>query len=155
MGKGDADERAGEARVVRALELALLLVSTDRSMKPRLGFAPQPIFRYFTRNDYWTLFAIARENGCTVEEVRAEQGSSGGDRTAAEMRREAAYRLINHLNALSPPVAEVIRARATGVSWRKIGRILKGRVFTSVMDDFREGCRRLACTAEPEIRELV
>lgn len=138
-------DRTLEQRVLRALRRAWLLVATDDEQHPHLGYASSPTFRHFTQTDYWVLFALARELGCTIEEVRSSQdrGRSSVDRMILRQKREAAYRLIEELGRLTPSVARVVEARARNVGWREVVKFDGGRAFFSAVQDLRDGCRLL------------
>lgn len=152
MSGGSTEEKL----VLRALRAAWVLIATDPEPRPRLGFAQPKMFSSYQVHDYWTLFALAREMGVTVSEVKDElsSGFSSCDRLVLTMRREAAYRLVEVLSALPRPVVEVVQAKARGDGWRKINKLLPGRAFFSVMDDLKAGIKHLVKSCGPEVREL-
>lgn len=139
--------------VLGSLRAASVLAATDPDHLPRLGF-PRASSGFGDRetSSYWVLVGMARELGCTLDELRAEQSPSGQvARIEVAAAREAAYFLLGEAVRLPPQQRDVVVARARGRSWRAILRALPGRAHFSVVEDFRAGCRRLASVAHREV----
>ncbi len=101
-----------------------------------LGFAQINYGRLFVR-DRWTLFAIARELDCTIDDLLSPPETREGPRwseliSASEAVLETVRTLPGHLRTL------VLR-RGEGFSWRRIQQEFPGRTTFSMKDDHGSG----------------
>jgi hypothetical protein len=106
-----------------------------------LGFAAVNYGNLFVR-DRWTLFAIARELDCKIEDILSPPETRNGPRwseliTASEAILETVRSLPAHLKTL-------VVMRGEGVSWRKIQQEFPGRTTFSMREDHATGLRRVA-----------
>lgn len=138
-----------------ALRTAILIINTESTRRPSadagLGYAQINYGRLFIR-DRWTLFAIARELCCTVEDLIAPPEIRRGPRWADLV--SSAESLLAELQNLSEHVRVVLALRACGTSWKSVLSHLPGRVLFSLVEDADSGLRTLGARRQTEISLL-
>jgi hypothetical protein len=129
-------------------------IEKTRTYTRKLGFAHLDYGRLFIR-DKWTLFAIARELGCTVEDLLEPPQPAPESRVAWSEIAEASESLMAIARGLPPMMREVTLLRATGLGWRKIGKALPGRASFSLAQDYADGIALVWRRGERECRLLA
>jgi hypothetical protein len=139
-----------------ALLRAFVVETMERKRRAssKLGFAQLDYGRLFIR-DQWTLFAIARELGCTVEELIAPIEPQRESRVAWSEIVDASESLMASVRSLRDPIKQVILLKASGMSMRKIAVALPGRASFSLAEDLEEGARKTWILASHEVRFLA
>jgi hypothetical protein len=140
----------------RALLRAFVVESMERKRRAtsKLGFAQLDYGRLFVR-DRWTLFAIARELGCSVEDLLEPPQPANDHRIVWGDIVSASESLMSAARSLRDPIRQVVLLRACGLGWRKIGIALPGRTPFSLADDYEEGIRKIWILASHECRTLA
>jgi len=140
----------------KALLRAFIVEQIERRRRPsgKLGFAQLDYGRLFVR-DRWTLFAIARELGCTIEELIEPPVPASESRVVWGDLVEASDVVMGAARSLREPIRQVTLLRAAGLGWRKIQRALPGRASFSLAEDYVLGIERVAILAGRECRLLA
>lgn len=140
----------------RGLLRAFIVESLERKRRhtAKLGFAQLDYGRLFVR-DRWTLFAIARELGCSVEELMEPPQQSQESRVVWSQIIDASESLMSAARSLREPIRQIILLRASGMGLRKIGIALPGRAPFSLAEDFEEGIRKIWILVSHECRLLA
>lgn len=123
----------------------------------RLGMTAPSYARSLTRSAEF-LWAIALEMRQFVERVVQDNEASAPDvglRIEREHSEEAAVALHEIVRRLSTPVREVTVMRAEGRGWREVVRMLPGRAFFSLVDDYRSGLRDVWAEGSDLVRRLT
>ena len=102
-----------------------------------LGFAQVNYGNLFVR-DKWTLFAIARELDCTIEDILEPKDSARVGPRWNELI-SASERILDTVRSLPAHARHLVMARGIGHSWRRIQRDNPGRIFFSLRDDYQQG----------------
>lgn len=133
------------SELLNTVRRALLLSATDPEAAPNLDYpSTSSGFQELNSMSYWTLVGMSRELGCTIDELRAEQqGGSLMRRAELQMLRDAAEEVMLTILRLPQPQREVLLLRIHGRSWKQIVKLTPGRVYFSILDDFKTACRRL------------
>lgn len=141
-----------------ALVRALLIEQNEsrRTASARLGFTQLNYGRLFIR-DYWTLFAIAVELGCTIEELASppERQITNGSSVRFADLESAATRILDEVRQLPAPQREVLLLRASGLSLRQITTSLKGRSYHGIAEDLADGVVTIFRRCESEVKILA
>jgi len=122
-----------------AVRRSFLLEKKDsrRKTPPGIGFSQVNYGNLFVR-DYWTLFAIARELECSVEDLLSkDEGKTSGPRWSELI--QASEDILEIVRALPFPLRYLVLLRAEGKTWRKIQRDNPGRLMFSMKEDFVRG----------------
>jgi hypothetical protein len=105
-----------------------------------LGFAQINYGRLFVR-DYWTLFAIARELDCSIDDLTETKESPRTGPRWSELI-SASEEILETVRTLPVIVRDVVTMRCAGFSWRRIQQRFPHRVSFSLRDDHTDGlCR--------------
>jgi hypothetical protein len=138
------------------LRAAIVAVTADGASLPNLDFARFDWARHFQR-DYWTMFGIARELDCSIDDLLRDEGRGFGqiERLERDMEIDAAHTIMERLRDLLPPVRAILLERARRRTWRQILKTRPERPPWSVMDDYRHGMRHLWHHAGPEMNLMV
>jgi len=107
-----------------------------RKIPPGLGFAQINYGRLFVR-DKWTLFAIARELDCTIEDILDTPETRTGPKWSELIT--ASEHIMETVRALPGPLKTFVMMRAEGISWRRIQQDFRGRTTFSMKDDHALG----------------
>lgn len=108
-----------------------------RKTPPGLGFS-QVNYGNLFRRDKWTLFAIARELDCTIEElICPDDGKTSGPKWSELI--QASEDILEIVRALPFSLRHLVLLRAEGKTWRKIQRDNPGRLMFSMREDFDRG----------------
>lgn len=144
------------AITAQALLRAFIVETMERKRRvsSKLGFAQLDYGRLFIR-DQWTLFAIARELGCTVEDLLEPPQPVSESRVVWSEIVTASESLMSAARSLRDPIKQVVLLHASGMSMRKIGRALPGRAPFSIAEDLAEGVRKIWILASHECRYIA
>ncbi len=105
-----------------------------RKAPPGLGFSQVNYGNLFHR-DKWTLFSIAVELGCSVEDLLSpEDKKTLGPRWSELV--QASEDILSAVRTLPLSLRHLVLLRAQGDSWRKIQRKNSGRIMFSMREDF-------------------
>ncbi len=108
----------------------------------RLGFGSvNGVFKNF-HHDAWTLYVIARELDVPQHEILPAVTNHG--RLPYEDILSASDVIWRFLYKLPENDRKVVEQRARGMSWRDIMKANPGRIYISLMDDYRRALSRLA-----------
>lgn len=140
----------------RALLRAFVVETIERKRRhtAKLGFAQLDYGRLFIR-DKWTLFAIAREIGCSVEDLLEPPRPANDSQVTWTQIVDASESLMSAARSLREPIKRVVLLRACGMGWRNIGKALPGRTLFSLADDYEEGIRKIWILASHECRLIA
>ncbi|WP_245490058.1 hypothetical protein [Rhizobium ruizarguesonis] len=107
-------------------------------------------------------------NHAVFQQLATELGESwmdlvrDADKTDANARRverrhmeDAAEEIVAVVNALLPPLREVVVRRAAGMNWKAIAEALPHRAFFSMQDDHAAALRRVWDKAGDVVRRLI
>ncbi|MBY5889084.1 hypothetical protein HFN49_23135 [Rhizobium leguminosarum] len=107
-------------------------------------------------------------NHAVFQQLAAELGEAwmdlvrDADKTDANARRverrhmeDAAEEIVAVVNALLPPLREVVVRRAAGMNWKAIAEALPHRAFFSMQDDHAAALRRVWDKAGDAVRRLI
>lgn len=128
------------------LKLCRLLVSTDRGESHRLKLKISSVYERGLLSARARL-RLAMECGVTVAELDAyELGSRGSEFAKIERRMilDVVDSFLEQVRHLPDEQRFVVVSRMHGKSWRSIGRLLPGRVFFSIMEDYERAVRVLS-----------
>lgn len=143
----DADMTSAEALIIAA---HFMHVVSKRSALRRelahLAIKPPPAFREFVR-DYWMLYSIAVDLGCSVSDLAADrpQHRSKVDWSRAET---ASHHIVSLCARAITPTRHTIDLRLRGTSWQRILRATPDRPPFSVLDDYRQFLAQILRTEE-------
>jgi hypothetical protein len=149
------DDELTSSMTADALLRSFIVEQIERKTRPsaKLGFAQLDYGRLFVR-DRWTLFAIAREIGCSVEDLLEPPQPSPESRVAWRDIVDASEKIMGAARSLPDQLKLVTLLRAGGLGWRKIGKALPGRALFSLADDYERGIRRIWVLAQREVRMM-
>ena len=105
-----------------------------------LGYAQINYGRLFVR-DKWTLFSIARELDCSVEDILSPPETR--DRPRWSELIQASEDILGEDRTLPGPTMTLVLRRGEGVSWRKIQQEFSGRTTFSMKDDYERGLQQI------------
>lgn len=123
-----------------------------RKIPAGLGFAQINYGRLFIR-DYWTLFALARENDCKIEDFLPKDSAHSGPRWSELIT--ASETILEVVRALPDSRRILLLQRGSGLSWRKIQQRHPERVMFSMKEDYREGLLLVAKTSADSLNFLA
>ena len=132
MRSDDADVALRRAYLVEVRE-------SRKKGDPRLGYSQINYGRLFVR-DYWTLFAIARELDCKIEDLVAEPERPRSGPRYSEII-QASEEILETVRTLPAIFRSVVECRGRGLSWRKIQLKCDGRIQSSLRDDYDRGMK--------------
>lgn len=123
-----------------ALRRAHLVEQIERGRRAsgKLGFAHVDYGRLFQR-DHWTMFAIARELGCSVEDLLPPPEPTRESRVAWSDLVVASELVLGEVRTANPSVRDVLALAARGMGMRQMLRLLPGRLSFSIAQDLAEG----------------
>lgn len=108
-----------------------------RKTPPGLGFSQVNYGNLFVR-DPWTLFAIARELDCKIEDILSpDDGKRIGPKWSELI--QASEDILENVRTLPLPLRHLVVLRGQGKTWRKIQRDHPGRIMFSMREDFARG----------------
>ena len=136
-----------------AIRRSLILEQIERTRRSSaaLGFAQINYGRLFIR-DRWTLFVIARELNCPIEEILSAPDARPSTSTRWADVVDATEVILSSVRELIYSVRVVVVYRSEGRSWRAIVRALPDRALFSMTEDFACGCELVWRRAAPEVR---
>jgi hypothetical protein len=159
-GAEDTPRMSSDARlrvVELALRTAVLVINTESLRSPagdaQLGFSAVNYGNLFIR-DRWTLFAIARELNCSVDELISPPEVRRSGPRWSELTR-ASEELLAEVQKLPQDMRLVLILRACGARWKQITAKLPGRVFFSIVDDADHGLAQLVLTCPSQVAMLA
>lgn len=157
----DRPPRAAPDDPLRRTEKALRLVygvvlprmHSERIVGP--GMARASWQRQFVLN-HAVFQQLATELGESwMDLVRAADKNDDARRVERRHMEDAAEEIVAVVNALLPPLKEVVVRRAAGMNWKAIAEALPHRAFFSMQDDHAAGLRRVWDKAGDAVRRLI
>ncbi len=139
-----------------ALRRAHRVVQTERrrGSSGRLGFSQIDYGRLFHR-DQWTMFAIARELGCSVDDLLPPTEPTGESRVAWSDLVAASEAIFAVVQTMPDQRRSAIVLYSAGLGPRQILKRLPGRLAFSVAEDVAEGIGQIASRAESHVWTLA
>lgn len=144
------DLRTAEVGIRHAL---IIEGKESRRKSPRgLGFASVNYGNLFVR-DKWTLFAIARELDCSVEDILSPPEKREGPRWSELI--QASEDILGEVRTLPGPTKTLVLKRGEGLSWRKIQQEFPGRMMFSLREDHERGIQLVIRRARDHLNFLA
>ncbi|MBB2699166.1 UNVERIFIED_ORG: hypothetical protein GGI66_003848 [Rhizobium esperanzae] len=85
----------------------------------------------------------------------ADKNDVNARRVERRHMEDAAEEIVAVVNALLPPLREVVVRRAAGMNWKAIAEALPHRAFFSIQDDHTTALRRVWDKAADAVRRLI
>ncbi|WP_414815243.1 hypothetical protein [Rhizobium sp. IY2] len=85
----------------------------------------------------------------------ADKDDASARRVERRHMEEAAEEIVAVVNALLPPLREVVVRRAAGMNWKAVADALPHRAFFSMQDDHATALRRVWDKADDAVRRLI
>ncbi|MBX4889676.1 hypothetical protein [Rhizobium bangladeshense] len=85
----------------------------------------------------------------------ADKADVNARRLERRHMEDAAEEIVAVVNALLPPLREVVVRRAAGMNWKAIAEALPHRAFFSIQDDHSAAMRRVWDKARDAVRRLI
>ncbi len=120
---------------------------------PQMGFAQVNYGNLFVR-DRWTLFAIARELGCSVDEILEPDPEKKSGPRWSEIA-QASESVLEDVRALPAQIRDLVILRGSGISWRRIQHRYEGRLSFSLREDHSRGMSSLLRTCYDHLNFLA
>jgi len=136
---GSLERMTDSSTTELAVRRSFLLEKKESRKKtpPGLGFAQINYGNLFVR-DPWTLFAIARELDCKIEDILSpDDGKRVGPRWSELI--QASEVVLDTVRSLPHHLRHLVVLRGQGKSWRKIHRENPGRLMFSMREDYDRG----------------
>lgn len=108
----------------------------QRKSPAGLGFSQINYGNLFVR-DKWTLFAIARELDCTIEDILSPPETRHLPKWSELI--SASESILDQVRALPAHLKTLVSRRGDGISWRTIQQEFPGRTTFSMKDDHASG----------------
>ncbi|PDT07864.1 hypothetical protein [Rhizobium sp. M1] len=85
----------------------------------------------------------------------ADKNDANARRVERRHMEDAAEEIVAVVNALLPPLREVVVRRAAGMNWKAVAEALPHRAFFSIQDDHATALRRVWDKAGDAVRRLI
>lgn len=141
-------------RVERALQHVYRVVLPAILRQTNPGWGPGPL----SSERSWEFFvSLAEELGEWAWRLAQQQDITGASvrRIERAHREDAAGELVTLVRRMSPPIREVVEARAVGVGWKRMTTQRPERAYFSMVDDYRRAVATLHFHHDDVIRRLT
>ena len=129
-------------------------IERSRRSSKRLGFAHVDYGRLFIR-DRNTLFAIARELNCTIEELLSPVEPTRESRIVWSDIVGASESILASVRALLEPIRSIVVDHGLGLNWRTIRRKYPDRMAWSLHDDHEAGMVQILQNRSSEVHLIA